>query len=122
MRASKRCSLQRMISQILIGHGITKDYRRSQCTKRMLEVRKAMGPDGVSGWKLTEYKEQLLDLIWEIITSSIIEGKVPLEWKRANVIPIFKGGKATEPLNYKPVTSVVGKLCEIIIKENVLIF
>ncbi|MPC52355.1 hypothetical protein E2C01_046223 [Portunus trituberculatus] len=39
-------------------------------------------------------------------------------------IPIFKGGKATEPLNYRPVslTSVVGKLCEIIIKENGLNF
>ena len=60
-----------------------------------LDVRKAMGPDGVSGWVLKEYKEQLLEPIWEIITSSINEGKVPIEWKRANIIPIFKGGKAT---------------------------
>ncbi|MPC83679.1 hypothetical protein E2C01_078394 [Portunus trituberculatus] len=35
--------------------------------------------DGVSGWVLKECKEQLLDLIWGIITSSINEGKVPLE-------------------------------------------
>ncbi|MPC94552.1 hypothetical protein E2C01_089726 [Portunus trituberculatus] len=37
MRASKQCSLQKMISQNLIGHRIAKDYRRSQCTKRILE-------------------------------------------------------------------------------------
>ena len=44
-----------------------------------------------------------------------------MEWKRAKVIPIFKGGKATdEPLNYRPVslTSVWGKLCEVTIKEK----
>ncbi|MPC76816.1 hypothetical protein E2C01_071248 [Portunus trituberculatus] len=28
-----------------------------------LDVRKAMGPDGVSGWALKECKDQLLDLI-----------------------------------------------------------
>ncbi|MPC40584.1 hypothetical protein E2C01_034146 [Portunus trituberculatus] len=32
-----------------------------------LDVRKAMGPDGVSGWALKEYKEQLLNPIWEMI-------------------------------------------------------
>ena len=88
-----------------------------------MDVRKAMGPDGVSGWVLKEYKEQLLEPIWEIITSSINEGKVPIEWKRANVIPILKGGKATEPLNYRPVslTSVWGKLCELSRKNGLSI-
>ncbi|MPC33546.1 hypothetical protein E2C01_026901 [Portunus trituberculatus] len=60
-----------------------------------------MGPDGVSGWVLIECKEQLLDPIWEMITSSLNEGRVPLEWMRAKVITMFKGRKATEPLNYR---------------------
>ena len=36
------------------------------------------------------------------------------------MIPIFKGGRTTEPLNYRPVSliSVVGKLCEILITEK----
>ncbi|MPC52641.1 hypothetical protein E2C01_046516 [Portunus trituberculatus] len=55
-----------------------------------LDVRKAMGPDGVSGWALKECKDQLFEPIWEMVTSSLKEGKVPLEWKRANIIPIFK--------------------------------
>ncbi|MPC68979.1 hypothetical protein E2C01_063192 [Portunus trituberculatus] len=58
-----------------------------------------MGPDGVSGWALKECKEQLLDPIWEMVTSSLKEGRI--EWRRANIIPIFKGSKYIEPLNYR---------------------
>ena len=57
-----------------------------------------------------------------MINSSIEEGRVPQEWKRANIVPIYKGGKKTDPLNYtrKPVsvTSFVIKICEILIKEK----
>ena len=85
-----------------------------------LDARKAMGPDGVSHWALKECREQLVEPIWNVINSSLKEGKVPREWKRANIIPIYKGGKKTEPLNYRPVslTSVVSKICEVIIKEQ----
>ena len=85
-----------------------------------LDVRKAMGPDGVSGWALKECREQLEEPIWDVINSSLKLGQVPREWKRANIVPIYKGGKKTEPLNYRPVslTSVVGKICEIVIKEK----
>ena len=58
-----------------------------------LDVRKAMGPDGVSGWILKECKNQLIQPIWEVITTSIEEGRVPQEWKRANIVTIYKGGK-----------------------------
>ena len=57
---------------------------------------------------------------WEIINSSLREGKVPKEWKRANIVPLHKGGNKMEPLNYRPVslTSVVSKLCETIVKNR----
>ena len=41
-----------------------------------LDVRKAMGRDGVPGWILRECKDQLLQPIWEVITSSIEEERV----------------------------------------------
>ncbi|MPC51156.1 hypothetical protein E2C01_044996 [Portunus trituberculatus] len=63
-----------------------------------------MGPDGVSGWALKECKDELLEPIWEVVTSSLKEGRVPLEWMRANIISLFKGGKSTEPLNYRPMS------------------
>ncbi|MPC58306.1 hypothetical protein E2C01_052303 [Portunus trituberculatus] len=40
-----------------------------------LNVRKAMGPDGVSVWALKECKDQLLEPIWEMATSSF-KGRV----------------------------------------------
>ena len=58
-----------------------------------LDVRKAMGPDG--GWTLKECKDQLIQPIWEVITSSIEEGRVPQEWKRANLVPIYCGRRLT---------------------------
>jgi len=41
-------------------------------------------------------------------------GKVPQARKEATVIPIFKGGLASNPSNYRPIslTSVFSKLVE----------
>ena len=40
--------------------------------------------------------------------------------KEVSIVPIYKGGKKTEPLNYRPVslTSAVSKICEEMIKEQ----
>ena len=42
-----------------------------------LDVRKAMEPNGMSGWTLRECKDQPIQPIWEVITSSLEEGRVP---------------------------------------------
>ena len=87
---------------------------------RKLDGRKAMGPDAVSGQVLKECSEELLEPLHNIINCSINTGKVPKEWKRADIVPIYKSGDKQEPLNYRPVslTSVVCKICEIIIKKR----
>ncbi len=87
-----------------------------------LDVRKAPGPDGVSGWILKECNQQLTWVIHNIIESSLIESRVPIEWKRANIVPIYKGGSKEEPLNYRPVsvTSVVCKICERLMKDKTM--
>ncbi len=43
--------------------------------------------------------------------SSFEEGAVPTDWKKADIVPIFKGGNDEDLLNYRPVslTSVVAK-------------
>ena len=84
-----------------------------------LDVNKAPGPDGISTWILKECREQLAEKIHNLVKTSLEQGRVPKEWKRANIVPIYKGGRREDPLNYRPVslTSVVGKLCEKVIKE-----
>ena len=84
-----------------------------------LDEEKAMGPDEVSGSILKECKEELIDPIYDIIGCSLRSGMVPREWKRAEVVPIYKSGKREEPLNYRPVslTSVIRKMCERVIKR-----
>ena len=84
-----------------------------------LDVNKAPGPDGISTWILKECKEQLADKIYSLVKTSLKQGRVPKDWKRAIIVPIYKGGRREDPLNYRPVslTSVVGKLCEKVIKE-----
>ena len=45
----------------------------------------------------------------------------PEDWKRANVVPIFKKGRKEDPGNYRPVslTSILGKLFERVILAHV---
>ena len=81
-----------------------------------LDVRKSHGPDEVSNWILKECREELVDKVYNIINCSLKEGKIPEDWKKANIVPIYKGGNKEDPTNYRPVslTSTIAKICEII--------
>ena len=52
--------------------------------------------------------------IHDIIECSIKTGKVPQEWKRADVMTIYKNENKEEPFNYRPVPliSLICKICE----------
>ena len=53
-----------------------------------------------------------------------LQGIVPLEWKEANIIPLFKKGSRNKSVNYRPVslTSVICKLLETIIRNHMMDF
>ncbi len=38
---------------------------------------------------------------------SLKESRIPKEWKKATITPIYKGGSKKEPLNYRPVTHML---------------
>ena len=52
-----------------------------------------------------------------VFIMSLQEGIVPLEWKEANIIPLFKKGSRNKSVNYSPVslTSIICKVLETIV-------
>jgi len=50
------------------------------------------------------------------------EGDVPLDWRSANVTPIFKKGSRNMPENYRPVslTSQLSKVTESMIRDIII--
>ena len=59
-----------------------------------------------------------------IFKSSLDSGKLPSNWKRARVVPIFKKGNVADPGNYRPIslTSIACKIMEKIIKNEMINF
>ena len=58
----------------------------------------------MSNWILRECRDQLADKLHAALERSLEEGKVPNDWKRAIIVPIYKGGNKEDPLNYRPVS------------------
>ncbi|XP_077149043.1 P2X purinoceptor 4 isoform X1 [Ranitomeya variabilis] len=79
------------------------------------------GPDELHPRVLKEIAEEIFEPLSIIFENSWRTGEVPEDWRRANVVPIFKQGKKVDPGNYRPVslTSIPGKNFEQIIKHNV---
>ena len=57
-----------------------------------------------------------------LFQNSLDQGKVPSQWKKANVVPLFKKGSWSEAANYRSIslTSVLCKLWEHIIHRAVM--
>ena len=82
-----------------------------------LNPHKAAGPDGISPRILKELANEVAPILTMIFQSSLETGVVPLDWRKANVTPVYKKGAHYDPANYRPVslTSVSCKTMEHII-------
>ena len=89
---------------------------------KKLNVSKSSGPDKIHPRLLYELSDQLALPLSIIFNKSINEGKIPKTWKDAEITPLYKKGKRNIPSNYRPIslTSVVCKLLESIIRDNIL--
>lgn len=87
---------------------------------RRLKPRSAPGPDGIGPQLLQELEAELAPVLTDIFNTTLAEGRVPEDWKKANVTPIFKKGSKADPGNYRPVslTSVPCKMLESVIKDR----
>ena len=90
---------------------------------KKVKVGKSPGPDEIYPIVLNKTKEAIAYPLSVIFQKSLAESRVPGDWKLANVAPIFKKGKRDNPGNYRPVslTSVVGKIMESILRDQILI-
>jgi hypothetical protein len=84
---------------------------------------KSPGPDGFHPKCLKELCNVLSKPISYLFNISLTTGKVPNDWKIANVTPIFKSGPKNTPGNYRPVslTSVLCKLLERFIRDDIIL-
>lgn len=87
-----------------------------------LQIHKATGADGIPARLLRFLGADLAPVLTVFFQASINQGVVPKEWKRANVVPIFKKGAKNKPENYRPVslTFITCKMLEHIITSNIM--
>ena len=92
-------------------------FRKIRYKQNMWRVYKHTGKDT----DYDAYKEALNAATNEVRKS---KRNLPLEWKQANIIPLFKKGSRNKSVNYRPVslTSVICKLLETIIRDHMMDF
>ena len=60
---------------------------------RQLEPSKSSGPDALTNRVLRELVSKLASVLTTIFQESLGTGELPEDWRKANIVPIFKKGK-----------------------------
>ena len=87
-----------------------------------LNPTKAPGPDNLSPRVLKEFSLQIAEPLAILFQKSLTDGEVPVDWRRANVVPIFKKEQKYSCANYRPIslTCIISKVMEHIIVSNIM--
>ena len=87
-----------------------------------LSPNKASGPDEISPKILKELHHEIAPILTLIFNLSLETGVVPLDWRRADVVPVYKKGSKSKACNYRPIslTCIASKLLEHILVSNIM--
>jgi len=87
-----------------------------------LRADKSPGADDMSPRLLKEIVDEIAHPVAKLFNQSLEESCVPLDYRTANVTPIFKKGSRNQPVNYRPVslTSQLSKVMESIIRDAIV--
>ena len=86
-----------------------------------IQTHKACGPDNLPAHFLKEVANEIAPALTIIFQASLDQGSLPVIWKTAAVVPIFKKGSKTDPCNYRPIllTCICSKILEHIVYSSI---
>ena len=69
---------------------------------------------------MKELSHVIAPIVTAIFRKSLVTGKIPSDWKKAQVFPLFKKGNKQDPANYRPIslTCILCKTMEHIIASS----
>jgi hypothetical protein len=81
---------------------------------RNLDATKTCGPDGIPARILKECSCSIAPSLCELFNLSLRVGRLPVEWKAANLTPVHKKGLKEPAENYRPISllPIIAKVLE----------
>ncbi len=103
------------------NHVITVTEDEVRRALKGVNIRKAAGPDGITGRVLRSCADQLAGLFTSIFNESLATSVVPTSFKKSIIIPVPKNSKPSCLNDYRPValTSIVMKVFERLVKSHI---